>query len=128
MRENAHKTSISEGERRANTQFLGLDINLPVFSISSGLVVIFSALVLIYPEISNELLSNTRNFVVVWFGTLFSSFYVCLYIDHLLSNYFPIWKNKTRRKEFSPGIRIYVLGLYVICSRGWYRNDFLWSS
>ena len=72
MKENAHSTSMSEGERRANTQFLGLDINLPVFSISSGLVVIFSALVLIFPEISNELLSNTRNFVVVWFGTLFS--------------------------------------------------------
>ena len=72
MKENAHSTSMSEGKRRANTQFLGLDINLPVFSISSGLVVIFSALVLIFPEISNELLSNTRNFVVVWFGTLFS--------------------------------------------------------
>ena len=33
--------SAIEG-KRANTQFMGLDINLPVFSISSGLAVIFS--------------------------------------------------------------------------------------
>ena len=67
-----HNTSISEERRRANTKFLGLDVNLPVFSISSGLAVIFSVLVLIYPEISYDLLTNTRNFVVVWFGTLFT--------------------------------------------------------
>ena len=67
-----HNASISERKRRTNTQFLGLDINLPVFSISSGLAVIFSVLVLINPEISYELLTNTRNFVVVWFGTLFT--------------------------------------------------------
>ena len=67
-----NNTSISEGEIRTNTQFLGLDVNLPVFSFSSGLAIIYSILVLIYPEISYELLTNTRNFVVVWFGTLFT--------------------------------------------------------
>ena len=69
---NTPNTSISERIGRANTQFLGLDINLPVFSISSGLAVIFSVLVLINPEKSYELLTNTREFVVVWFGTLFT--------------------------------------------------------
>ena len=49
-----------------------MDINLPVFFISSGLAVIFSVLVLINPEKSYELLTNTREFVVVWFGTLFT--------------------------------------------------------
>ena len=69
---NTPNTSISERKRRANTLFLGLDINLPVFSISSGLAVIFSVLVLINPEKAYELLTNTREFVVVWFGTLFT--------------------------------------------------------
>ena len=69
---NLPNTSISERKKRANTQFLGLDINLPVFSISSGLAVIFSVLVLINPEKAYELLTNTREFVVVWFGTLFT--------------------------------------------------------
>jgi len=72
MREGNYNTSISEEGRRANTQFLGLDINLPVFSISSGLAVLFSILVLIYPETSYEVLNNTKNFVVIWFGTLFT--------------------------------------------------------
>ena len=52
-----NNTSVSEGEIRTNTQFLGLDVNLPVFSFSSGLAIIFSILVLIYPEISYELLT-----------------------------------------------------------------------
>ena len=39
---------------------MGLDINLPVFSISSGLAVIFSLLVLIFPEASYELLNNAK--------------------------------------------------------------------
>ena len=72
MKESSHNILISEGERRANTKIAGLDINLPVFSISSGLAIIFSILVLIYPETSYELLNNTKNFVVVWFGTLFT--------------------------------------------------------
>ena len=67
-----NNTSISEGEIRTNAQFLGLDVNLPVFAFSSGLAIIFSILVLIYPEISYELLTNAKNFVVAWFGTLFT--------------------------------------------------------
>ena len=67
-----NNTSVSEGEIRTNTQFLGLDVNLPVFSFSSGLAIIFSILVLIYPELSYELLTNAKNFVVAWFGTLFT--------------------------------------------------------
>ena len=67
-----NNASVSEGEIRTNTQFLGLDVNLPVFSFSSGLAIIFSILVLIYPELSYELLTDARNFVVAWFGTLFT--------------------------------------------------------
>ncbi len=69
---NTPNTSITERKGRANTQFLGMDINLPVFAISSGLAVIFSILVLINPEKSYEFLTNTKDFVVVWFGTLFT--------------------------------------------------------
>ena len=49
-----------------------MDINLPVFVISSGLAIIFSVLVLSFPGRSYELLANAVNFVVVWFGTLFT--------------------------------------------------------
>tara|TARA_B100000686_G_scaffold50632_1_gene54365 strand:- start:10185 stop:11777 length:1593 start_codon:yes stop_codon:yes gene_type:complete len=72
MRDNSNDSLILEGSRRANTKFFGLDINLPVFVISSGLAVIFSILVLVYPETSYKFLTNTMNFVVVWFGTLFT--------------------------------------------------------
>ena len=72
MREDAYNISISEKERRPNTKFFGLDVNLPVFSISSGLAVFFAVLVLIFPESSYELLNNAKNFVVIWFGTLFT--------------------------------------------------------
>ena len=64
-------TFLLEG-RRSNTRFMGLDINLPVFSISCGLAIIFSILVLTFPEISYEKLNDAKNFVVVWFGTLFT--------------------------------------------------------
>ena len=70
MRDSINNTSIS-GERRANTQFFGLDINLPVFAISSGLAIFFSAFVLIFPE-KSSFLTNTMDFVVDWFGTLFT--------------------------------------------------------
>ena len=67
-----NNTSLSEEGRRPNTNLFGLDVNLPVFSISSSLAIIFSVLVLIYPEMSYELLTNAKNFVVEWFGTLFT--------------------------------------------------------
>ena len=70
MRDSTYTTSTS-GERRANTQFFGLDINLPVFAISSGLAIFFSAFVLIFPE-KSSFLTNAMDFVVVWFGTLFT--------------------------------------------------------
>ena len=62
--------SIS-GKRRANTQFFGLDVNLPVFTISSGLAIFFSAFVLLFPE-KSYFLTNAMDFVVDWFGTLFT--------------------------------------------------------
>ena len=75
MTDDAHNTSISEERRRANTRFLGLDVNLPVFSISSGLAVIFSVLVLIYPEISYELLTILKT--LLSFGSELYSLYLC---------------------------------------------------
>ncbi len=68
----SNNTSISQEDRRANTQIFGLDINLPVFFISAGLAVIFSVFVLIYPDISFEFLTSAVDFVVVRFGTLFT--------------------------------------------------------
>ena len=70
MRDITNNTSES-GERRANTQFFGLDVNLPVFAISSGLAIFFSAFVLIFPE-KSSFLTDTMDFVVDWFGTLFT--------------------------------------------------------
>ena len=70
MRDSTNNTSVS-GERRANTQFFGLDVNLPVFAISSGLAIFFSAFVLFFPE-KSSFLTDTMDFVVNWFGTLFT--------------------------------------------------------
>ena len=70
MRDSTNNTSVS-GERRANTQFFGLDVNLPVFAISSALAIFFSAFVLFFPE-KSSFLTDTMDFVVDWFGTLFT--------------------------------------------------------
>jgi len=70
MRDSTNNTSVS-GERRANTQFFGLDVNLPVFAISSALAIFFSAFVLFFPE-KSSFLTDTMDFVVNWFGTLFT--------------------------------------------------------
>jgi len=64
-------SSINQNPRK-NIKFLGLDINSVVFFVSSGLAITFSFLVLIYPEASNQMLSDTRNFVVSQFDTLFT--------------------------------------------------------
>ena len=70
---NADLDNVSlEVKARKNVTFFGLDVNSPVFFISSGLAIIFSCLVLAYPETSNQLLSDTRNFVVARFDTLFT--------------------------------------------------------
>ena len=72
MNTNLRNFSSFETRARKNIKFLGLDINSSVFFISSGLAIIFSSLVLIYPEASNQLLSDSRNFVVSRFDTLFT--------------------------------------------------------
>ena len=64
--------STIESKPRKNIQFLGLKLTSSVFFISSGLAIIFSCLVLVYPETSNQFLSDTRNFVVSRFDTFFT--------------------------------------------------------
>ena len=70
MKENL--TNYTNHDKLTSVKFLGLDVNLPVFLFTSGLTILFSSLVLIFPEASTELLSDTRNFVLNWFDTLFT--------------------------------------------------------
>jgi BCCT family betaine/carnitine transporter len=70
MKENL--TNYPNHDKLISVKFLGLDVNLPVFLFTSGLTILFSSLVLIFPEASTELLSDTRNFVLNWFDTLFT--------------------------------------------------------
>ena len=70
MKENL--TNYPNHDKLTSVKFLGLDVNLPVFLFTSGLTILFSSLVLIFPEASTELLSDTRNFVLNWFDTLFT--------------------------------------------------------
>ncbi len=72
MEKNSFNTTNLEAEGRPNTKFLGLDVNLPVFSISTGLAIIFSVLVLIFPDESYKILQGIKDFVVNTFGTLFT--------------------------------------------------------
>ena len=65
-------TNYPNHDKLSSVKFLGLDVNLPVFLFTSGLTILFSSLVLIFPEASTELLSDTRNFVLNWFDTLFT--------------------------------------------------------
>ena len=70
MKENL--TNYPNHDKLSSVKFLGLDVNLSVFLCTSGLTILFSSLVLIFPEASTELLSDTRNFVLNWFDTLFT--------------------------------------------------------
>ncbi|MDC0577477.1 BCCT family transporter [Gammaproteobacteria bacterium] len=70
MKENL--TNYPNHDKLSSVKFLGLDVNLPVFLFTSGLTILFSSLVLIFPEASTDLLSDTRNFVLNWFDTLFT--------------------------------------------------------
>ena len=72
MNQNFNNASTSIIGPIKKAKFLGLDVNLSVFLISSGMAILFSCLVLIFPEASNTLLSRCRNFVVSRFDTLFT--------------------------------------------------------
>ncbi len=72
MNQNLNNASATIIGPIKNAKFLGLDVNLSVFLISSGLAILFSCLVLNFPEASNTFLSRTRNFVVSRFDTLFT--------------------------------------------------------
>ncbi|MEC7928859.1 MAG: BCCT family transporter [Pseudomonadota bacterium] len=72
MNQKLNNTSTSVIGPIKNTKFFGLDLNLPVFLISSGMAILFSSLVLIFPETSNTFLSSSRQFVVSQFDTLFT--------------------------------------------------------
>ena len=65
-------TNYPNHDKLNSVRFLGLDVHLPVFLFTSGLTILFSSLVLIFPQPSTELLSDTRNFVLNWFDTLFT--------------------------------------------------------
>ena len=67
-----HSPNYPNHDKLNSVKFLGLDVNLPVFLFTSSLTILFSSLVLIFPEASTELLSDTRNFVLNWFDTLFT--------------------------------------------------------
>ena len=70
MKENL--TNYPNHDKLNSVKFLGLDVHMPVFLFTSGLTILFSGLVLIFPQASTELLSDTRNFVLNWFDTLFT--------------------------------------------------------
>ena len=72
MNEQLKSPLIMESKSLKNSKFLGLDVNFPGFLISSGLAILFSCLVLMFPEASNNFLSSSRQFVVSRFDTLFT--------------------------------------------------------
>ena len=85
-----------------NVKFLGLDFHLPVFFISSSLTILFSLLVLIYPEASNVILTDTRNFVLSWFDTFFSVSMIAFTLIVLLLIISPFGKIKLGDKDSVP--------------------------
>ena len=85
-----------------NEKFLGLDVNYPVFIVSSGLAIIFSSLVLIFPESSGDFLSNCRNFVVSRFDTLFTISISTITVIIFLLIISPFGKIRLGGKDSSP--------------------------
>ena len=65
-------TNLTKSNLLGTNKLFGLEVNYPVFLISSGLAILFSSLVLIFPESSSVFLSSSRNFVVSRFDTLFT--------------------------------------------------------
>ena len=65
-------TNLTKSNLLGTSKLFGLEVNYPVFLISSGLAILFSSLVLIFPESSSVFLSSSRNFVVSRFDTLFT--------------------------------------------------------
>ncbi len=55
-----------------NIEIFGLDIHNPVFVLSAGLALIFSCLVLAFPETSTSALIGTRDIILDLFDTMFS--------------------------------------------------------
>ena len=101
MNQNLNNASTSMiGPKKA--KFLGLDVNFPVFLISSGLAILFSCLVLIFPEASNTLLSNSRQFVVSQFDTLFTISMLSFTFIILFLILSPFGKIKLGGKDTSP--------------------------
>ncbi len=114
MKENL--TNYPNHDKLSSVKFLGLDVNLPVFLFTSGLTILFSSLVLIFPEASTELLSDTRNFVLNWFDTLFTvsmSSFILVIFFLIIS---PFGKIRLRREmvpslslDSYPGLVCYLL-------------------
>ena len=55
-----------------NIEIYGLDIHNPVFALSATLALIFSGLVLAFPETSTSALLSTRDIILDLFDTMFS--------------------------------------------------------
>ena len=55
-----------------NIEIFGLDIHNPVFALSATLALIFSGLVLAFPETSTSALLSTRDIILDLFDTMFS--------------------------------------------------------
>lgn len=55
-----------------NIQIAGLDIHNPVFALSAGLSLLFSGLVLAFPETSNVVLSGIRDIILQIFDSFFT--------------------------------------------------------
>tara|TARA_B100001057_G_scaffold320093_1_gene320313 strand:+ start:757 stop:2346 length:1590 start_codon:yes stop_codon:yes gene_type:complete len=72
MTKDFEKAPIGDVKSRANKKLMGLDINFPVFFVSFSLAIIFSLLVLVFPNSSSEFLASSRIFVVSRFDTLFT--------------------------------------------------------
>ena len=66
-----------------NVEVLGMDIHNPVFAASAGLTLLFSALVLLFPEASNATLMGVKGWILDTFDAFFSlsiSYFIILIV------------------------------------------------
>lgn len=90
-----------------NVEVMGLDIHNPVFFLSSGLVVLFSVLTLLFPKESNSLLTQAKTWTLQNLDWLFAATPVLILIFCLALAFSPLGRIRLGGKAATPDHSIF---------------------
>lgn len=90
-----------------NVEVMGLDIHNPVFFLSAGLVILFSALTLLFPEASNSVLEGTKSWTLNSADWLFAVTPVIILAFCLALCFSPLGRIRLGGQEATPDFKIH---------------------